>query len=624
MSRLEQARSYRSEWSKEARTDEEYWTASSQLWHGQLAAHIKKFPDGYELQIPGIVKWAVDVGLNQILVGDTPVVTIALPDGYTDDGRKARLEQAAMGILYALDTYYGQPFRNMVAYGNALGLGILSFPIDRSQWPPHPYKTRVTPGMSREQRAIALEPHTPAERERVRSWEWQRRRRLPWNVQALHPQILFYDFWNTQPQWYILEQQVSRAAMVAQYPHLFKEQGVQEMFMGSVMPTSTLVTYISDDWWAVYLDGQPALTKAQGADPEGVARNRYGMTWIETAESGYGTADITNNPVFRIKGIIRDNRATFVKFISDFNLTEIAKLEYALPTLGMEGQGEDGRDLALAAIDDFMLGRWWPHSNKTRQHKLDLPTIPEAIWRDVEYTKGLMELGIGPEILRGIYQNETLGGQENRIDIANAIYKPLKVQIEHAIAAMLAKMFWQVKYELDDDLTVWARSEDKEMPVLLQREDIVDGLTFHVDTSPSTQRERAMRKDGDIQDLSIKAISLKKYRARQGIYNSDEMEEQNYEDMLMQHPAIVDAIAGIVAEALTGEVQSAVGATRAKQIEEGIPPAGGAPEAVPPAQQGAASPQESSQQGSPAMQPVPQPVPMQNGAGQQFPAIANV
>lgn len=539
--------------------DEDYILSSADTWQDRLKSQMPDFPPGFVVKYPGIAFAAVQRVVNLVLAGNVPNVTAGLPEGLHNDPEEARkhkeeLEQGINGLLWAIATYSPVvPWREMAVHAGGLGLGVLTYPIDRSQWPPHPYKRRD---------GKIVIPDTPQARRKVRQWEFKRSRAIPWNVRTVHPTHVYFDADHAVPQWFILEEPVSPASMKREYPHLTLSDTTQL--------TSKRVQYITDEWYAIYVDREPALTAKDGVDDEGVAPNRLGMTWLEMFWPCMGQADREGNLTYKYKGIVRDARAGFDKFIIDFNIMEAVRMLYGLPDYEIIGPD---KEQAEAEFRNVHVGgaQKIVHGERFTLRPTQLPTLPPIVLTDLETARMVLDILIGPEVLSGIFRSEPAEKEENRRNIAMAQFRPFKENLDQGLAAMLTKMLYQIKDELDEEIAYPAQIMGKQVFASLKPERIPYGLKLTVDTTPPGDRERAQNYQRDQQMRADGVITTAEFRSRQGIYNSDEIDDAILEEMLMKHPIIIDANAQFISQVLLTELTETDQAVREEAAGQGLP-----------------------------------------------------
>lgn len=518
---------------QEMTIDQEWDYAASSSGASPAAKYITGFPADYPIKMAPIAKIGVDVGLNQIMVGETPTVEVVLLSIHRDDEKDQEdvdnLTAWIKGFLYQVDTYYTEsPLRDFVRKPIALGLGCLSYAYVKDRWPIKPEQGK----------------DTPEERESWERYERERLRAFPWDIRSVHPRNIFHDPDNEPPQDFIEVTKIRKRSMLLRYPHL--------AFGGDLNDNSEVerIIYCSNDWYAVYVADQPALTAEDGADDDGVAPNPFDLCWYKLAWSGLGDLDEQGRMEFRGKGLIRDARDVLKMHITLLNVLEVLRVTTALTPRQVIADEEAE---AVEAAKTLVYGPMsvWPHSRRVTAPPMEAPPVPAVIFQELGETTRLLELIFGPEILRGEYRDDTASGQRQRLAQAKSIYRSIKQNCEQAVAAMIMDVLYIIKNVIQEPVTVWTQMGNKLTGLSLDPDRIPNAFLVKIDFSPPTAEEKAFRKQEGLQDLQSGAITMREFRKKYAdVDDPDAMEDAKTEETIWAGPAIQNFITQKVLEAL--------------------------------------------------------------------------
>lgn len=547
---LEERRTRFSKLHNEMEIDQNWIYAAATHQSDLIKPYISGFPDGFSLKVLPLAELGVNIATDAVAIGETPSVQVMLPAGLHRDTTEQQrhedeLREWCEGFLYEVDTRSTEsPWRDFFKKGFGLGVGIISYAILWDRWPEPPKHGKRN---RKEKEAWARYEHD-------RKYAW------PFDVKTVHPLTTFWDPDNDPPQDVIEEVEVNLRAMCRRYPHLLeqKPEWVQRLRPGAAESGSTSpvkrVTYISKDWYAVYVDQVPLLTEADGADEHGVAPNPMGYLWVKLAHSGFGEQDHLGRLEYRVKGIVRNARDVMASFITNFNVMEVMRQITAFPPVEFEGPD---KDTAFQESDDFEYGpaRKWAHSRDVKSKPFQVPNVPAIVFQDHEEVRKILEMLFGPDILRGVYKDDTAAGQATRLAQAKAPYRAMKVNAEQAVAAMLRDILCAIRDEFDGPVTVWTRAAGgKATSRTLDPKRIPATFQLTVDFSPPTDEEKARKMKEGMELAQAGWISERRAMAEYGdIAEPEEEMIQRDAERLMQTEPVVQLMAELLVEDVRAE-----------------------------------------------------------------------
>lgn len=544
----------------------------------RLMPYMRGLANDITLKVPNLVQRSVNWGVDSIVVGETPEITVTLPsETHNDpDARREhvrRLQDGLQELAYKIDQERGDALNREVAdKAIGLGLGAYYYPLDPKRRPEPPfgkYKTGPKKGQPREGR-------TPEQREEMGMWQRRVERRLPWAVQAVHPYNLLYDLFNTPPRWVAVEVRTSDMAIQEDYPYLYPGMLRKGQVRVSGQATRTLTTYIDEDWYCVLVDGRPVLRDEDGA-VNGVAENTRGFIWLKQAFGGLGTDDHENRPEYKIQGLIRLNRGTFDMKIVNTNIIQAIAAMYAFAPLMVKGPPDKRKEF----IDNLEMGASAivEADPEVTAELMDVAKVPGPVLQALQAADALLQTGVGPELQSGVPQpNEPASATRLRLSTSKAPWRTPKKNMEQALAAMFTDMCYEIKDNLGD-----LRFQGSKGPALIKAEDIVDGFSISVNLTPPSAEERAFGQQEAERDRDAGAITMDEYRHKMGLPDGKDINEQVLKEAIVRElvPSAAQAVAGV----LPAMAQQMAQGLQAEQVEAGVKPQG--VEAVPQAGPGA-------------------------------------
>lgn len=554
---------------EEMRRDEVFLNATSVWQSGDLEQYVSSIPAGKRLQVPPTAIDAVNIQLNQVMVGETAGISVLLPPGVHRDPRRMQqakedLEKKLQALAWAIDTSRTEsPLRQFMFDSLGLGLGVISHATAWDRWKPEPFVGKD---------GVRRKPRNAHERSVYRQWELSRQRTIPWDVKAIPPRRCFFDPWHDPPEDVIVEEQVSVRAYAARYPQLGQHWGADKK--------GTLLTFCSMDEYGLWLDDIPLLKKKDGAQPDGVAENTSGVMWYKFAWSGFGHQSHDGNWVHRGKGVLRDARDVIAMYIAAINQLEVIRSVYAFPPL--EGIGP-----TQAQAEQEMRGMAWgpgqqfAHSDAVRIAVMQMPQVPQAVFQSIQSHQQLLEIHFGPEILRGVVSaGETLGGQASRLAQAKAPLRTAQNSGEQAFAALLMDICHTISEEANriGPLVLPDRVGDI---VELGPDDMIPGMRILVDFAPPGRDDKVRQEVERYDKLRLKIMSRRTVMASDAeIDNVDEELAEIDSDALMETPGVQELLGRAAGEQVQRELEAA-GQLAPPAPPAPAPPAPPAPGAAP-------------------------------------------
>lgn len=505
---------------------DETFLASSAVWADKrLEQYLHGLPRGFRAKIPPIGRRGVTTARNQVMVGETPKVSVLLPPKPRQNPRDAikqreTLERKLQALLWQIDTTSSveTPLITFMDHCLGLGRGILSYPVAWDRWKDDPFQQR-----DGSRRA----PKNAKERLEDRRWQENRARQLPWRVSAIHPRKCLWDPHHDVPEDVILEEKVSVRAILRRYPHLWTPD-----LEGGQHREGTLLTFVCPDYYGLWLDGVPLLTKKDGANGDGIAPNSSGIMWFRFADSGYGQSTFEGEWELRVQGLIRPIRDVLATYIVAWNQIETMRGVYAFPPMDITGPTKEEAEEAKGDLE-YGPGSAFPHGPGIVAQPMPLPTVPNDAWRTMEISQQMLAEWFGDPVLSGQYQADPTSEQHaRRLNQAKAPLKPAAQGGQQAVAAMLMDLCYQIKHDLDGPVTVMNAQNGIET---LDASDIVDGMRILVDFTPPTKDEleqdhaemrqrlemglvsthRVMEVDPQIDDVDLEMDTIEAEKLRQ-------------------------------------------------------------------------------------------------------------
>ena len=503
----------------------------------RISRYLRRgFPADYRFTIPPIAKDAVDIGINNILVGETATVKVSLPltsrrsDQKLQDDAKD-LEDTYQDLLYYLDTYSQEPFlRACVTWGLALGMAAFKYPLAWRRWPEYPLGELSGGGRRK--------PANAKQRDEVARYQRKWQQAQPIAMQALHPLTLFPDPYHDPSEDYIERVTVRREAFTD-----YEFDGAKE---GDAVATY----YCSPEWYGVWLDDQPLLGAKEHA-VDGIAPNPTGICWYGHVWAGFGTKDKKGAFEYLGKGILRDGRDIIVAYLRARNRLMAVGALYSFPPIDVDAPTkqqatEEGSEFSLTP------GAIWPHSTGVHAKIVDMGNISPFIIEEYNQAKAELEVHFGPDILRGVRSpGETAAGQRSRTSMALAPYKVLRQNLQQLVASALMNITHMVKVELRQPMNIIGRSTTR----VLDPKNIPDDHMATVNFAPPTDEEEAQELEQKNQKMQLGVMSQERYLESEKLDDPDEERARLLADEITKTPAYLQ----VLTDAATQQLQQALG-----------------------------------------------------------------
>ena len=534
--------------------DEAYllWSSSGEVGQAFARQRYRQFDSQFVFKLPPYARMGVSVGLDTIMIGEIPQITVKLPASLHNNTERQNehedlLRRWLQGWFYKLTTLRTEsPLIDSAEDCLGLGMTCIYYPINWDAWPKYPYMVR---GKQRE-------PRDDKERQKVKDWERARRAAFPWDVRALHPTWVHVDPYVDPPTDLII---VERLRTTDNREQLSSDRPVGQS--GSI----ERVTYCSADWYGQWLGNDNLLTAEDGADNDGVAPNRMGVPWFRVAWSGFGKTDAYGNYEHRGKGVIRDARPIIDMLTTTLNARDAIRILTAFAQFVFRGKGPDGLQKAIAVRDAFKLGAGLGVAvdEYVDIEPLQMPPVPDVVFQEEQNAQFLYEVIYGREVLSGAYKRDTAAGMRTRVALALARYGRTKTNLQQAWQVVCHDILWMVKYELKNDITVPGLSGS--LSVTLRPQDIPDQMPeIYLEFAPVTEEERAAKitlgQQLRARDQSgMPSISRHTFQVEYaGIDNPQEEDEEIWIEDILDHPRIKDLAARFFEARLTRRVPEMV------------------------------------------------------------------
>lgn len=482
-------------------------TASAKWVSGLMPTYLQGFPKDYVPKVPPIAKKGLELFRNSVMSGEEPEVKVPLPQGMRTsksmEARRKAMEDFDRAWIYNVATRPGiNPFVDILNKSGGLGMGGISAAFDFEKWPKKP---------------------TEETEEALKKYE-KDKNCFPWKVTVIHPKGFMPDPWRDPPEDYVIKDKISAVVAQRQYPKLeFSKEGKLER-----------VQYISKEQYCVYIGGQAAVE----------VDNPMGMLWIETVWSGIGELNADNEFEFLGQGIIRNTRDIIALIVKALNRADIVADDAAFTPLHITAPTTPE---AIAAAGELEYGpdKTWATADTVKVAVLPkIPLNDQSVWT-YEQTKMWAEMAFGATVLSGSAPNDPATGLIKNVSLAEAPYRPIRINAEQAWANILRMVHKFIKEELgEDELSL---SYKDGATVTLRAEDIIDDCPVVINYKPPTDEERAFNAARDEQLLALHMISPQEFRRRQGIDDDPEETQRIIEGLLMYHDLVIGASAQAIA-----------------------------------------------------------------------------
>ncbi len=525
--------------------DENFLQAATQWGSRKMYQYFNGIPAEANLKMLSLAADLVTTGLSQYVIGEHPSIKVVLPAGVHRKEKKNEthikdLQEALDALMWQILTYSVEsPTQTVGQHALGLGRGVLAYPLIYERYPKHPMKNKYGKDAPYRKPEGAW---SPSEAKRVSEYQQVIGRAMPWDVHAVHPRRVAWDIHRDPPEDVMIESRVLPGIYLQKYPHL---TGINPRGRSAVF-----LEYCSKEHYGLWLNNQPLLTKKEGANSDGFAKNRTGILWYRMAEGGFGQQSFGNEWEHRVQGIVRGIRPAIISKMMDFNVLDIMRQGYGIPPMGVEAQSLPQAIEAARRIV-FGMGQVWAHTTEERQHALELPKVPDVIFQQMDATDRLIEGHAWPEVLKGsATPGEPASGQAQRLSQGKASLAIAKRNLDQMWAGCLEDICYMVKHELEEPITLLSKTRGL---VTLDPDDIVDGMRIVFDSSPATSQEKAEQRR---EQLTLKDAGLRStatlLKEDPDVLDPEEEAAQILADLAMQSEGIVGMIANEAAQRVTG------------------------------------------------------------------------
>ena len=532
---------------REMEHDDNFIHAAAVWGDRSMMQYFFGLDDKAKIRMLSIADDIITTGLSQYVIGEHPSVQVVLPRAShpdTPQGRKnredhaRRLQDALDALLWQMDTYAREkPLRTVGYHQLGLGMGVMGYPILWDRFPKHPFKSRYGDVPYRKPEAS----WNARDRKAVSDFNRRRQEAIPWDTHAVHPRRVFFDLESDPPEDVIIETNVLPGMYMRRYPNLRLENRGE---------TAKYLIYCSKEEYGLWLNDQPLLTSADGANAEGFAKNRTGILWYRMAYGGFGNQSFGNEWHYQIQGIIRGIRSEIVTKTIDYNVMGVMRQVYGIPPLGVEAPTIAEATIAAQRIV-FGMGAAWPHTPEERQHALELPRIPEVIFQELNESDTLIERHTWSDVMKGANPaSETAAGAGQRLSQGQASLQPEKTSIDHLLSGMLEDICHMVKHELQEPVELLSRDMGL---VRIDPDDWVEGARILVNSKPATAEQKMAERRESIALIDARLRS--RYTTLVGdpdVLDPEEEMARILADAAMESEGVIGMIAQAALQGVTG------------------------------------------------------------------------
>lgn len=470
-----------------------------------LASYFKLdgFPKTFRVKTPNVPRASVDVAVANVMTGHEPIIDVFLPgnDSQAMHDREDRLQAGLRAHQHAIITSKSEnPIRQFTWHTYAHGMGCLATPpSSKDVWPDPPY--------GKDSAGKARQGRNAKQRMEYARWERKRHQGVPWDMYAVHPRNIFFDP-DHDPIWWAVERRmVSGDAIKAQFPRFDASGNTRDR---------ELLIYCDADSYACYLGGFPLLDTQDGADEDGVAPNPCGDIWYDFAWAGMGDVAEDGDFKYRMQGLILPNIPAFRMYFTELNVVEAMRMMNGFPQMILRPRpGFSPQELMSAASQaEFKAYQpGVPTKNAMiywEPGPVQLPDITQALLTGFDESRRLIEIGVGPSVLRGEWRDETATGQASRREAARLPLLAGKYSIEQALSNSYWKQAQQLKREDAEPIIRAYKGAGKKRIGVLKGEDVTLDMQVNVDLSPPTPSEQAEKLQNLTELLKVNATSRRR------------------------------------------------------------------------------------------------------------------
>lgn len=403
--------------------------------------NLTGFPKPFHAKAPAIPRFAVDMAVANIMTGNEPELTVYFPSHYEEEPKTVtdRTDETLGGLKalqHAIITRKSEnPIRQSVWHEFGHGLGVLAMPpSSQDMWPDPPF--------DRDGKGKPKQGRNAKQRQTYARWERQRHNGVPVDMYAVHPRNAFFDPDCDPPQWMVERRMVSADALRSQFPRQADRWG------SSSDKTQELLIYCDADWYACYYGREPLLDAQDGANEEGVAPNPVGDMWYDFMWSGMGDVSDDGDFKYRMVGLILPNIPAFRMYYTELNVIEAVRQINGFPNMQLIPRANMAVEAMLspaaqAEAKAVMEGGMGPGKlNKLVYWQIaptPMPDVSQALMQAFDESRRIIEIGIGPSVLRGEWKDEPASARAGRVQQARLPFMAAKYSAEQA----LSNAYWR-------------------------------------------------------------------------------------------------------------------------------------------------------------------------------------
>ncbi|MCX6023256.1 MAG: hypothetical protein NTZ05_16325 [Chloroflexi bacterium] len=461
----------------------EHMEREDRYFRGEWVSDVRNVPKDMEGLLPPLPSALISDAVDNV-VASGPQVTVLAPP--VRDARRRAAQERVERVQRAVNAFWQQaerraglsPLRDLTTNVFLRGAGFLFFAPD------------LRFGAERPVRAAG--ESKAAHRERVRRWEGEQHNAFPFVLRSVDPLNMLWDLDGAEPAWVIEEFERDAEAVAERYPHWRRpDRDRRGGRLGQQTPVRW-TAYWSADWYALYADGEPVLTREDGADADGVAPNPLGFVPYFGAYSGLGKESWRGRPEDTVVGLLRRVLPMFNAQARCLSQLDGIRALMAWPALVLEGPAEE----AAAAADA------WAYGPAT------LNIVPEGVkvrWAEVPSAAGAVfqELGVLGDLIEQATYSRVVSGAGLVGDPA-AKHAQLLAQarlkftqpmhgIAQAMERVVERYLFSVERLLKRPVTLWGMTATGGEYLTLRPEDIAGYYENRVTLMPASATERAQR-----------------------------------------------------------------------------------------------------------------------------------
>ena len=472
--------------------------------------NLAGFPKPFHAKAPAIPRFAVDMAVANIMTGNEPELKVyypthyeEAPQSYTD--RIDEMLGGLKGLQHAIITRKSEnPIRQTVWHEFGHGLGVLATPpSSKDMWPDPPFgKMGNKPRQGRNAK----------QRQQYAQWERKRHNGVPVDMYPVHPRNAFFDPDCDPWQWFVERRMVSSDALRAQFP-----RQAHRWSQGN-SKTQELLIYCDPEWYACYYGNEPLLDGQDGADEDGVAPNPCGDLWYDGMWSGMGDVGEDGDFKYRMVGLILPNIPAFRMYYTELNVIEAVRQINGFPNMQLiprQGMSVE-QMLSPAAVAEAAAAKGGMGPGKINELRYwqiaptPMPDVSQALMQAFDESRRLIEIGIGPSVLRGEWKDEPAIARAGRVSQARLPFMAGKYSAEQALSNAYWKMLQSFKAQESDPYVRTYPAAGRKRFGQLKPEHVTLDMQISANLTPPTFDEVAEKQARVYEGYKLKLISRRK------------------------------------------------------------------------------------------------------------------